>query len=243
MVSARAENIPTSPDSLLFNLAADWIMRDLANGLEDPRFPKKLHEAFWWGNIRWAIILAVGATGVAVAANEYLTPDSSVKVLPQPQPQSSPVATQETLTLIPTATKEPTSTPKPTETLVFPTPTKAPTFTPFPSDTPMRIVASPTKFVITPLPLPTREAPPPVNLFEGWVQVPDGPDGQITSPIALTTIDPACFQSQYEFKGFNNFTSTPDSIIDAIDIHNPPTQFLYRCVFYKNTLAVDVYGP
>lgn len=130
MASARAENFLPSQNSFLFNLAADWIMRDLAKGLEDPRFPKKLHEAFWWGNLRWVLILAVGVTGVAVA-KDYIDKNITVGAGSQPEPNSTnagiPGSFTETMRVLDTPT------PHPTETL---TPTRLPTFTLTPTETP-----------------------------------------------------------------------------------------------------------
>lgn len=129
MASARTENFLPSQNSLLFNLAADWIMRDLAKGLEDPRFPKKLHEAFWWGNLRGALILAVGVTGVAVA-KDYIDKNITVGAGSQPEPNSTnagiPGSFTETMRVLDTPT------PHPTETL---TPTRLPTFTLTPTET------------------------------------------------------------------------------------------------------------
>ena len=143
MVSARAENIPTSPDSLLFNLAADWIMRDLAKSLEDPRFPRKLHEALWWGNMRWIIIIALGATGAAAAAQNYFSKEDRSNVLPLPEPKSSPIPTEKPTNRASLATPYPTTTELP--------PTPRPTRTLYPTDI----------FTSTPVDTKTKTPPPP----------------------------------------------------------------------------------
>src|SRR3989344_5095160 len=143
MVSARAENIPTSPDSLLFNLAADWIMRDLAKSLEDPRFPRKLHEALWWGNMRWIIIIALGVTGAAAAAQNYFSKEDRSNVLPLPEPKSSPTPTEKPTNRASLATPYPTTTELP--------PTPRPTRTLSPTDI----------FTSTPVDTKTKTPPPP----------------------------------------------------------------------------------
>ena len=252
MVSARAENIPTSPDSLLFNLAADWIMRDLANGLEDPRFPKKLHEALWWGNMRWIIIIALGATGAAAAAQNYFSKEDRSNVLPLPEPKSSPIPTEKPTNRASLATPYPTTTelpptPRPTRTLyptdIF-TSTPVDTATSIPPTKTKPSVATklPTEIPSSPTPQPPTEIPPPVD---EWTQDPYGPPGDLyTKPSSL--IHPLCLEKWQEILSLNrinNFSSSPTSEIIAMDPNHPLTKFTYACETYEGKIALRVYGP
>lgn len=161
MAIAYPEVILPLPNPL-WDMAADWVMVDLQKGLSDPKFPKKLHEALWWGNVRWAIILALGFTGTAVAARNYFFNEDRSNALPLPEPKSTPLPTEKPTQHTASSTPYPTNTelpptPKPLPSMTF---TLPPTETPTPTATP-----KPTKEAVV---LPTLpEVPTPFTELDG----------------------------------------------------------------------------
>mgnify|MGYP001612361480 FL=1 len=98
---------------------------------------QKLHEAFWWGNVRWAIILAIGVSGVAVAKDyidKNVITDGSSQLEPNPTnvigvPESTLDAPKDLkIPTLPVTEVPPTPKPLPSMTFTLP-PTETPTST------------------------------------------------------------------------------------------------------------------